>query len=439
MLTDPTFALVQTSMSAPATKKPRTDEMPLTQDTMLWHVTHDFCADWKAKNDALGARNVMAAFFLLAQCASNSLEFFPDKKDWFSYVGRFLALYVRDEDTETDNELRLNPTLEANMDVLDGVTIRTLASSGNPTSWAKMINDDCSDATQKKITEIVGPEDVDDPRVQMVVLAAEFIKGKWLNPFSGITYKGTPFYGTGAGVAPGECCMMQYEGIDDAGGGLLLWEGKSCQVVFLPTLTMDDKPTTTYGVVVLPHGQVDTPTDPEQMDAAAKEIKDRLEDLQNFVRLKKRKCALLQMPRMKRAMAPVDLTRTCANIMPEPLMQQITGVVEVDHKVKGWTDSPMRVGKVSHATYLEVHETGFEAAAATGIVCYRALGAVEEQPHIVRCNRGYLFYLMDMGPQPHVLYYARVETDEGLKDAPAAPDFKNEKDLNAKAEEDEEE
>ena len=82
------------------------------------------------------------------------------------------------------------------------------------------------------------------------------------------------------------------------------------------------------------------------------------------------------------------------------------------------------MNKVLHATYLQVHETGFEAAAATAIIVFRSIGVSDEEddPYkLVRCDRGFLFYLADLGSHPHVLYYSRVTDAKGLEEAPQAP------------------
>ena len=44
------------------------------------------------------------------------------------------------------------------------------------------------------------------------------------------------------------------------------------------------------------------------------------------------------------------------------------------------------------------------------------------QPYYTPRTVGFLFYILDMNEDtPHVLYHARIESDVGLKDAPAAP------------------
>jgi hypothetical protein len=409
-------------------KKPRGDG---PDETKLWELTFAFCDDWKNSTDALGARNVVAAFYLLCTLAQNSLHIYPNDEAWFEYVGRFLALYVRDTNTATEERVRLSPyvlgLMESKASLKGKVTVRTMAADDGPAAWAEMINADCNKATHEKVPEIVSEDNLADPLVEWVLLAAEYIKGDWLDKFN-TTRTGAPFYGTGEDAPVGKCNMMEYRDLERSGGGVLLFEGEFCDAVLLPTTKGEGvakKRTDFYGLVVLPKGEKGKPTDPEMLEKAAEEIKNNLGALKTIVAAGKRSFAMLEMPRIKRSMKPVELTDDCKDVLPEELMRPfaINNVTQVEKAGLGWQNSPGEVGAVFHATFLQVHETGFEAAAATAIVVYRSLGASdmeEEAPKIIRADRGFLFYLMDLGPQPHVLYLSRVLDDAGLKDAPKA-------------------
>ena len=412
-------------------KKPRVDG---PDDTKLWELTSAFCKEWKNNTDALGARNILAAFYLLCLVARNSLEIFPADESWFEYIGRFLALYVRDTNTDTKEPVRLSPyvtdLLQSKATLKNKVTVRTLTEEAGPAGWAEMINTDCNKATKTKVPEIVSADNLSDPRLELVVMAAEYIKGHWVDPFHD-TVTGHPFYGTGEGAAVGKCNLMSHRDFEKSGYGCLYWEGQYCDVVLLPTTrgepNQPKEPTTIYGLVVLPKGEDNKPTDPEMMDKAAEEIQNNLPALRAVVEKNERSRVMLQLPRIKQKMTPVEITSDCQKIFPKTLMGQamINGVTQVEKTTMGlgWQNSPMEVAAVYHATFLQVHETGFEAAAATAIVCYRSLGAGDpEAIKFVTCTRGFLFYLAEMGPQPHVLYLSRVLDDTGLKDAPKAPE-----------------
>ena len=423
------------SSSAHLDKKPRGDG---PDETKLWELTFAFCDRWKNSTDALGARNVIAAFYLLCTLAQNSLHIYPSDETWFAYVGRFLALYVRDTNTATGEAVRLSPfvtgLLENKPTLKNKVTVRTMAAADGPSAWAEMINKDCSKATHEKVPTIIGEDALSDPKVELVLLAAEYIQGDWLNKFN-TTRTGAPFYGTGEGAPVGKCNMMEYRDLERSGGGVLLFEGQFCDAVLLQTTKGEGeqkKLTNFYGLVVLPKGEKGKPTDPEMMEKAAEEIKNNLAALKTIAANHTRSNAMLEMPRIKQSMKPFELTDDCQKILPEELMKPfaINNVTQVERAPGQWQNSPCEVGAVYHSTFLQVHETGFEAAAATVIVVYRSLGAAdeEENPKIIRADRGFLFYLVDLGPQPHVLYLSRVLDDTGLKDAPKA-DEKGEKQI----------
>ena len=417
-----------------ASKKLRVaDSDPET--TKLWKLSNDFCLKWQGNTDALGARNVLAAFYLLARCAQNSLGAFPDNEKWFDFAGRFLALYVRDQNSDTGEEVQLTPFVKSLVETaIKDVTVRTLKTEAGPEKWAEMINADCKTGTQGKIDELVTASDLGDPKMELVVMAAEFIKGDWVTPFRGTTITGTPFYGTGEGAPVGKCNMMNHSDESKA----YLWEGQYCDVALMPTGAQDDYETENdiYGLVVLPKGEQGKPTDPAMMDAAAKEVAENLEGIKgairwvNLVGVKRRgyDSVRVQMPRIKHKMAPVNLTQACGEVLPGPLLSAINGVTMVNNKDLGWVNSPLEVNKVVHATYLQVNETGFEAAAATAIIVYRSIGVSDEEddPYkLLRCDRGFLFYLADLGSHPHVLYYSRVTDAKGLEEAPQAPNPEN--------------
>ena len=406
-------------------KKPRVHG---PDDTKLWELTSAFCKEWKNNTDALGARNILAAFYLLCLVARNSLEIFPADESWFEYTGRFLALYVRDTNTDTKEPVRLSPfvteLLESKATLKNKVTVRTLTEGDGPPGWAAMINADCNKATETKVPEIVSAVNLEDPRLELVVMAAEYIKGHWVDAFN-TAVTGHPFYGTGEGAAVGKCNLMSHEDFETSGHGCLYWEGQHCDVVLLPTTRGEpNQPkvrTTIYAIVVLPKGEDNKPTDPETMAKAAEEIQNNLPALRAVVEKDERSRVMLQMPRIKQKMTPVEIRPDCQKIFPKALMGEgmIEGVTQVKEATigLGWVSSPMGVAAVYHATFLQVHETGFEAAAATAaaIVRYRSLGAGDPQAiKFVTCTRGFLFYLAEMGPQPHVLYLSRVLDDTGL-------------------------
>ena len=425
--------IVSETRAAPA--QPPAKKAKMTEDTKLWDATHAFCAKWnKSDTDALGVRNVMAVFYMLAKAeAANHTErpafmdYFPTDERWFDYVGRFLALYVRDT-TDLGLGLRLTaPVKDLLNKGLDGVKIVTLKSEEGPSKWVELINADCKEATKGKIDEIVGESDVDDPKFQTCALAAEFIKGKYVDEFKGTTEEDATFHGVEGKSADGKCHMMKHKDLEGAGGGTLVWRGETCTAALLPTTTSDGQPTDFYIVAVLPKPDAATltskQTKPESLDAAQEEIKNNAAGLRELARTKERSRAMVELPRLERKMKPANITDLCEELLPKTLMHNLDHITEEAGTGRPWRASPMRVNKVAHATYLKLNETGFEAAAATAVICWRSMSAGDDgpPPEIIRFDRGFLLYIMDLGDTPHVLYHSRVETDVALKDAPPAP------------------
>lgn len=428
--------IVSETRAAPA--QPPAKKAKMTEDTKLWDATHAFCSKWNLTDtDALGVRNVMAVFYMLAKAEAAHhaerpafMDYFPTDERWFDYAGRFLALYTRDTNAD-GHALRLTATVKGLLDKgLDGVKIVTLKSEEGPAKWVELINADCKAATKGKIPEIVGERDVDDPKFQTCALAAEFIKGKYVDEFKGTTEADATFYGVAGKAAEGTCHMMKHKDLEGAGGGTLVWRGETCTAALLPTTTSDGQPTDFYIVAVLPKPDEATATSkqtkPESLDAAQEEIKNNAAGLRALVRTKELSHAMVELPRFERKMKPATITDMCDALLPKTLMHSLDHITEEatpGAEDDAWQASPMRVNKVAHATYLKLNETGFEAAAATAVICWRSMGAADDgpPPEIIRFDRGFLLYIMDLGDTPHVLYHSRVETDAGLKDAPPAP------------------
>ena len=398
----------------------------------LWAATMSFCAKWGSDNDAIGVRNIMAVFYMLAKavaagCAERPdfMDFFPKNEAWFSYVGRFLALYCRDV-THGGHPIRLTDTTTKVAEEIGGVKIETLKTADGFDAMAELINTDCKEATKGKIPNIVSANDLADPSLQLVALAAEFIKGKFATPFRDATEDDVVFHGT-EGREKGTCHMMCQKNVTrDA----FIFKGCTFEAAVLSTETSDNQPSTIKLVAVLPNADEVTEktgqTSKKAMDAASNEFSYAADRLASLVATPRTQLLpdtqkKVEMPRIERKMAPFDLTNMCRQELPNQLMRGLDHITEVNETGE-WKMDPMYVSKVVHATYLKVDETGFEAAAATAVIAYRSCGAFEEPKPILRFDRGFLFYILDMNEDtPHVLYHARIESDVGLKDAPAAP------------------
>ena len=79
------------------TPEPEPEPEPKTEDNLvLWNGTHELCTNWNNDNDALGVRNIYAAFYLIAKIEAKGMksntvpEFmkcFPKNEEWFNYKG----------------------------------------------------------------------------------------------------------------------------------------------------------------------------------------------------------------------------------------------------------------------------------------------------------------------------------------------------------------
>ena len=419
-----------------------TERTQVPENRKLWEATMGFCQHWEADNDALGVRNVMAVFYLLAKCVAAGttgttgttdrpafLDYFPANEAWFQYVGRFLALYCRDV-THGGSPIRLTATTNATAEAIGGVKIETLKMADGFDAMATLINADCNAATKGKIPEIVQGSDLNNPKLQLVAMAAEFIKGTLCAPYKGDTKANWPFQGT-EGNDKGTCHLMrQKESSRDA----LTFRGTTFEAAVLSTKTSDGQPSTIKLVAVLPDEDEVTKstrqTSKEAMGKAAAEFAagKTIDTLVSLVATPHNQALpdtqkKVEMPRIERKMAPFDITDMCGKELPVALLDGLDHITEVANKDGEWKMDPMKVSKVVHATYLKVDETGFEAAAATAVIAFRSLGADFDEPEpILRFDRGFLFFILDMNEDtPHVLYHARVESDVGLKEAPAAP------------------
>ena len=399
----------------------------------LWKATMGFCQRWESDNDALGVRNVMAVFYLLAKCVAAGhaerpafMDYFPTDERWFKYVGRFLALYCRDV-THGGHQIRLSATTTKTAEEIGGVKIETLKTAGGFDAMAELINADCKEATKGKIPEIVKGSDLEDPKLQLVAMAAEFIKGTFCAPFKNDTQVDWVFHGT-EGHEKGTCHLMCQKEITR---DVVTFKRDTFEAAVLSTKTSDGQPSTIKLVAVLPNADEVTAstgqTSKHAMDTAKREFAFSIDTLASLVatphdQLLPDTQKKVEMPRIERKMAPFNLTSMCGKELPNALMSSLDYITEVNEDGE-WKMDPMHVSKVVHATYLKVDETGFEAAAATAVIAFRSLSAdCDEDKPILRFDRGFLFYILDMNEDtPHVLYHARIESDVGLKDAPAAP------------------
>ena len=371
----------------------------------LWNLATKFCKEWpwneQLKDAPIGTRNVLAAFYLLEMLREADSGVFPVDRSWFHYPGRFAALYIfpgplGSKMTLSEGATRRLASMPEGNDL-----VKTFESGSTAQVWADRVNADCASATEQKIKSIVTADDVKE--AQLVLLAAEVVKGTWLEKFDKQFTKSAVFHTTSGGK--GVCRMMSLR--PAPGSRCRYWKGRCCQAVLLPTDPPASETTFIHAVVVLP----DHASDANTMQDAVVEIGSSLGELQQCVEKEEDPLSSsveLLMPRVNLRLEPVDVKEECSKILP------LAGVEVVDESGSKLT---LPVSAVSTAAVLEMSEEGFEAASATAMVATRSLdGPPPREPRkiTVECDRGFLVYLVDLGSLPQVLYFARVESEKGL-------------------------
>ena len=309
---------------------------------------------------------------------------------------------------------------------LGDVKFTLLRQEEGPGAWAAAINKDCNDATMGKIPTIVDANTLGNPRVECVLLCAEYMKVKWENLFKlEDTEKEAPFYGMidGAMEEGGKCRMMKND--QDS---YRLFNGVHCHAVFLPTKPQEGLGGDIQVMAVLPK-QPEAPNlkeDDSPIVKASNEIADRAAEVLaagqgDF------KDVTVEIPRMEIKMEPTSVLKLCTKVFPESLFYDVPGLTESEDASNpgNWRSiNGVGIGKIEHATFIRMDELGAEAAAATAVVAFRSLSAVDEKEYInLRFDRPYIIYIVDTGdPVPAVLYKSTIMDSRNLRDV-SEPDL----------------
>jgi len=419
--------------------------------TALWDATNRLCKEWTYYEEgrgAIGCRNIFAALYFAAKVLTRSashpnpdalMSFFPRDESWFTYKGRFLGFYLKEQ---MGGELnRLTEQGKQALSDLGDVKFTLLKAEEGAGAWAGAINGDCNEATKGKIPTIVDASALEDPTLECVLLCAEYMKVIWKNLFKlERTEKVAPFYGSIAGKKEkyGTCNMMKNDK-----KSYRLFDGEHCHAVFLPTKPQEGLGGNIQVMAVLPK----EPEDPENLrgnDApivkAEKEIADRADEV-----LKAGQGSfedvIVEIPRMEIKMEPKGVIDLCKRVFPESLFYSVQGLTESQDKDGNWRSiNDLGIGAIEHATFIRMDELGAEAAAATMVSMYRSCAACDdEDPLILRFDRSYIIYIVDTGdPVPAVLYKVTIMDSENLRKV-EEPDLKAYWEARKNEEEEEEE
>ena len=289
--------------------------------------------------------------------------------------------------------------------------------------WAEMINADCARATKDKVKAIIDARTLEHPYFHCFLLAAEYMKVNWAFLFNmNDTEENATFYGwkKGEQETDGRCRMMKNSGEDYHH----VFCGEHCRAVFLPTVKEDGiTPHNIQIMAVLPNDpETEGVTgDDSPIAKASKEIAERGSDLLTTVAGSKSH-TVVEIPRMELKMDATDVTGLCKRVFPLQMFAPFQGLSQALNEQTGaWEPfEDMKISLVNHATYILMNEIGAMAAAASGGAVFVSLSAEPPEPDIIRFDRPYLVYIVDMtSSQPVTLFKTTVMHSGPLKDVPA--------------------
>ena len=364
---------------------------------------------------------------------------------WFASKGCATAYFAKDRCPITGNKLQVLPAVTENAKS-KGVMVATLAESESPNDWAAQVNGFVKEATEGKITELVDSESLVDPTSLLV--AAEIIKRVFLAGYTfdeGLTEENSTFHNLDG--SRGLCHLMLHEKRCQRMPHLKLASG---DLVLIPTsVKKGDPQDTAFMAVFLPNAEAGNvnKTDVDAMHAGTAEIADNMQKIVDLVRNPTYWTDVrLILPRVDAKTAtPANITGLLADngygplFMPGSIPRALAEERVTTH-ADGSTETnlvpmPQAVCKAVMMTTFEMHERGFEAAAAVALICYRSCGAgIEPEPTVImKCDRPFGLHILklpappgmgaesdaDLTP-PQFLYSMNVTNDSVLKEAKSA-------------------
>ena len=396
----------------------------------LWNITQDLCKQWTTDQGAIGCRNLVALFYMAAKLFTGSgdypytnavMSFFPKDESWFNFENRFLGFYIREK--TLGKRVKLSDGASDALEDIGGVKCEVLMENDGAAMWAQTINTDCKVATKDKIKAIIDAQTLSHPYFHCFLLAAEYMKVNWANLFNmRDTEENAPFYGwkNGKRETGGTCKMMKNSGEDRHH----VFRGAHCRAVFLPTVKEDGiTPHDVQIMAVLPNDpETEGVTgDDSPIQKASKEIAERGSDLLTTV-AGYMSHTVVQIPRMELKMNATNVTGLCKRVFPPEMFVPFQGLSQAFNEQTGaWEPfEDMEIALVNHATYILMNEIGAVAAAASGGAVFVSLSSEPPPPELIRFDRPYLVYIVDMtSSQPVTLFKTTVMHSGPLADVPA--------------------
>jgi serine protease inhibitor len=277
--------------------------------------------------------------------------------------------------------LALRPEFAAWIGGLAGADVRDADFAHEAEKVRLEINRMIAEQTEQKITGLLAPGAI-DAATRLVLTNAVYLKAAWAHPFPAADTRDAPFHLAGGGAVTAR--MMRVT----ARFGYLRGEGY--QMVTLPYAG-----TRLAMAVILPDG----PLPPLERRLCA----NGLGSLLGRTRAAHDIDVALSMPRFRVTNA-LDMEGVLARL-------GVTAAFGPDADFSGiTTDERLSIGKVAHKAYIDVDETGTEAAAATAVTIMLAAVTAPTRPVTVTVDRPFLFAIVDTAVLAHgvPLFLGRV-------------------------------
>ena len=249
------------------------------------------------------------------------------------------------------------------------------------------VNTWCSRNTHGRISTLLQPQDI-DANTRLIALNAVYLKGLWAEAFDKNATQKEPFIHPG-----GRTTMVQ---MMHKSAPFPLAEGKDWQAVALPYRATSGRGEPCYFIAILPSG--------DARAFAATLTPQKLESIRSSLRRAGKTKIALALPRFKTEMPAFSLSTPLRAL-------GVSAAFSSAADFSGFTDEPLRLSDVRQKCFVQVDETGTEAAAVTAaIMMINALPRPEPPPHIIRFDKPFIWVIDDLSTDAPPYFMGLVET-----------------------------
>lgn len=275
----------------------------------------------------------------------------------------------------TDKTLSLQQPFVDALGVNYGAGVRVVDFIHAADAAVDAINGWVSEETNAKIPNLLSPSDVDDT-TRLVLVNAIYFDAAWATPFETSATHAEPFTKIDGSTTTSTAMS---ESLDSAGYA----SGSGWQAVELPYVGNQ-----TSMVVVLPDSGQFATVEQGLSGAFFQSVTSSLASTS----------VQMTLPKFQIHGATISLKQTL----------EALGMIDAFSNTADFSkmaNQPLYVGDVLHQAFVDVDESGTEAAAATAVVM--KLGAIAQQPIAVDVNRPFVFFIRDI-PTNTILFVGRV-------------------------------